>query len=94
MLINSGWSSGTARAPKTLPASPTATVQREPGEWTLPELSYELAMPSVTLYRWLKQGKLKARQGIGNGHPVWLVQADADELARLRSWRDGSRPHP
>jgi DNA invertase Pin-like site-specific DNA recombinase len=80
--------------PKPSPASPSATVQREPGEWTLPELAYELAMPPVTLYRWLKQGKLKARQGSGSGHPVWLVQADADELARLRSWRDGSRPHP
>ena len=80
--------------PKPSPASPSATVQREQGEWTLPELAYELAMPPVTLYRWLKQGKLRARQGVGSGHPVWLVQADADELARLRSWRVEARHHP
>jgi hypothetical protein len=80
--------------PKPSVASPSATVRREAGEWTLPELAYELAMPPITLYRWLKQGKLNARQGIGSGHPVWLVQADADELARLRSWRGEAHHQP
>jgi len=51
-------------------------------------------MPPVTLYSWLKQGKLKARRETAAGHPIWLVQADADELARLRSWRNESRRHP
>jgi hypothetical protein len=70
---------------------PSTAVGREPDEWTLPELAYELAMPTVTLYRWLKQGKLKARQETAAGHPIWLVQADAAELARLKSWRAESR---
>ena len=43
-------------------------------------LSYELAIPSVTLYRWIKQENLKSPQGIVSGHPVWLVQTDVDEL--------------
>jgi hypothetical protein len=36
---------------------------------------------------------LKARLEYA-GHPIWLIRADADELARLKSWRDESRPHP
>ena len=51
----------------------------------------ELAMPPVTLYRWLKHGRLKARQETAAGHPVWLIQADAAELAWLKSWRAESR---
>ena len=70
---------------------PSAAVGREADEWTLPELAYELAMPPVTLYRWLKHGRLKARQETAAGHPVWLIQADAAELARLKSWRAESR---
>lgn len=72
--------------------SPSAAAGREADEWTLQELAYELAMPPVTLYRWLKQGRLKARRGTAAGHPIWLVQADAAEVARLKSWRAESRP--
>lgn len=68
-------------------ASPASSVSRGPGERTLQELAHELAMPTVTLYSWLKQGKLTARQAVGHGHPIWLVQADPEQLALLRSWR-------
>jgi DNA invertase Pin-like site-specific DNA recombinase len=74
-------------------ASPSTSVQREPGEWTLKELCYELSMPVQTLYDWLRRGKLKARLEYA-GHPIWLIRADADELARLKSWRDESLHHP
>jgi hypothetical protein len=73
--------------------SPSTLVTRQAEEWTLQELAYELAMPTITLYNWLKQGKLKARREVGAGHPLWLVQVDTDELARLKSWRDNPRPH-
>ena len=69
----------------------STAVAREADEWTLPELAYELAMPPVTLYRWLKRGRLKARQETAAGHHVWLIKADAAELARLKSWRAESR---
>lgn len=85
---------GSLLARQGLPPSrptPSVAVKREGDEWTLPELAYELAMPTVTLYRWLRQGKLKARQETAAGHPVWLVRADAAELARLRSCRAESR---
>ncbi len=78
---------------KSTRSSPSTLVARQAEEWTLQELAYELAMPMITLYAWLKQGKLKARREIGAGHPLWLVQADADELVRLKSWRDHPRPH-
>lgn len=79
---------------KSTRPSPATLVARQPEEWTLQELAYELAMPTITLYAWLKQGKLKARREIGAGHPLWLVQVDTNELARLKSWRAGSNPHP
>jgi hypothetical protein len=72
--------------------SPAAAAQREAGEWTLRELACELSMPAITLRDWLKQGKLKARKETAAGHPVWLIKADAAELARLKSWRAESRP--
>lgn len=78
---------------KSARPSPAILVVREAEEWTLQELAYELAMPTVTLYKWLKQGKLKARREIGAGHPLWLVQADADELTRLKTLRAEPRPH-
>ncbi|MDD5469111.1 MAG: recombinase family protein [Anaerolineales bacterium] len=72
--------------------SPAAAVLRRADEWTLPELACELAMPAVTLYHWLKRGKLKARREASAGHTLWLIQADASELARLRSHRTEPRP--
>jgi DNA invertase Pin-like site-specific DNA recombinase len=67
--------------------TPASEVSREADEWTLTELSHQLDRPQPTLYRWLCRGVLKARQVIQQGHPLWLIQADAAELARLRSRR-------
>jgi hypothetical protein len=62
-------------------------VTRQTDEWTLQELAQALEMPSQTLYRWLRQGRLSGRRDTGGSHPVWLVRADAGELARLRALR-------
>jgi DNA invertase Pin-like site-specific DNA recombinase len=78
---------------KSARPSPSTLVARQAEEWTLQELAYELAMPTVTLYHWLKQGKLKARRESGGGHPLWLVQADANEVARLKSCRSAATAH-
>lgn len=67
--------------------TPAIEVSREADEWTLAELSHRLDKPQPTLYRWLRRGLLKARQVIQQGHPLWLIWADAAELERLRSRR-------
>jgi DNA invertase Pin-like site-specific DNA recombinase len=67
--------------------TPASEVAREADEWTLAELSHQLDRPQPTLYRWLCRGILKARQVTQQGHPLWLIQADAGELERLRSRR-------
>jgi hypothetical protein len=69
-------------------------VPREADEWTLAELAHALDMPQATLYTWLRQGQLKARQDTGLGHPIWLVHADGAELARLRSKRTVAQTGP
>jgi hypothetical protein len=74
---------------------PTANVapwpERREQEWSLPELSQALAMPSVTLFSWLKKGWLQARQVQRAGKPQWLVWADDAELERLRERRQTPR---
>ncbi len=70
-------------SPRKSPAWP----ERREQEWSLPELSRALAMPSVTLFSWLKKGWLQARQVQRAGKRQWLVWADAAELERLRERR-------
>jgi DNA invertase Pin-like site-specific DNA recombinase len=72
------------RRPRRTPAS---EVSRQADEWTLAELSHRLDRPQPTLYRWLCRGVLKARQVTRQGHPLWLIQADAAELERLQARR-------
>jgi DNA invertase Pin-like site-specific DNA recombinase len=60
-------------------------------EWTLNELAWQLQMPSVTVFSWLRKGWLQARQVVRGGHHQWLVRADAAELERLRARRAAPR---
>lgn len=64
------------------------TIQRNPDEWTLKELARELEMPEMTLYTWLRKGRLNARQEKQTGRSIWLVQADKAERERLRTLRN------
>jgi DNA invertase Pin-like site-specific DNA recombinase len=66
-------------------------VERDPDEWTLKGLARQLEMPEITLYAWLRKGKLNARKVAHKPRPVWLVQADAAELKRLKSLRGAPR---
>lgn len=72
------------------PLSPSSQVVREANEWTLKELVRELAMPQQTLQQWLRIGKLNARLAQARSRPIWLIRADADEIARLRQLRTAS----
>jgi DNA invertase Pin-like site-specific DNA recombinase len=64
---------------------------RESDEWTLNELAWQLRMPPVTAFSWLRKGWLQARQVVHGGHRQWLVWADAAELERLRVRRAAPR---
>jgi hypothetical protein len=71
--------------------SPSHQVVRQADELTLHELSQVLAIPEMTLYAWLRKGRLKARRDTSCSHPLWLIQADAAELERLRALRSARR---
>ncbi len=71
--------------------SPAHEVARRADELTLHELAQALAMPQMTLYAWLRKGRLKARRDTSSSHPLWLIQADAAELERLRALRRAPR---
>jgi hypothetical protein len=68
-----------------------AALAREAHEWTLQELEQVLGIPEETLYAWLCQGRLTARQVTTASHPRWLIWADAGELDRLRTLRNTPR---
>lgn len=67
--------------------TPATEVGREADEWTLAELSHRLDRPQPTLYRWLCRGVLKGRQVAQQGHPLWLIRADAATLEQLQAGR-------
>lgn len=71
------------------PAAPSAEA---PGanEWWLGDLAAELAMPSITLYNWLRRGLLAGRQEARPPYR-WIVYASAERLCSLRERRTGAR---
>jgi hypothetical protein len=66
-------------------------VAKEPSEWTLPDLAEKLGMPPVSLYSWIKKGKLEARRVQQGGQCILLIDADETEIARLQSLRNQRR---
>jgi hypothetical protein len=57
-------------------------------EWTLVGLAEELSMPVITLHSWIRRGWVTARKVLEVGaQGVWVIQADAAELQRLRALR-------
>jgi hypothetical protein len=66
-------------------------IERKADEWTLSELALELGVPSITLYAWLGQGRLRARQAQHGTRRLWLVWADKAELHRLQELRRAPR---
>lgn len=67
----------------TVPRGPKAPPSDNSNEWWLADLAKAIEMPLVTLYGWLKRGRLKARRVNGQ----WTAIADRAELRRLRRLR-------
>jgi DNA invertase Pin-like site-specific DNA recombinase len=70
---------------------PADGIAKKSSEWTLPDLAEKLGMPHVSLYSWIKKGKLEARRVQKGGRCILLIDADDAEIARLRSLRDQPR---
>jgi len=63
----------------------SGNVPREPGaEWTLQEASARLGIHRHTAYRWLREGRLRARMATRGDQRIWIVQMSAAELDQLR----------
>lgn len=75
---------------------PAAVLHHGPNEWTLAELAHRLDMPQPTLFAWLRRGRLRGRQVPHAARSLWLIQADAQDLAQLQAWRAAARAkrHP
>ena len=69
----------------------TADMCREADEWTMQELAQQLHMPGVTLYAWLRKGKIKGRKVMAASRSIWLLHADVMELEQLRKQRMAQR---
>jgi hypothetical protein len=78
-----------------LAGPPKIPEDRGPTEVTIHELSEILSVPRGTLGGWIRRGVLSSRRAMVGRHPVRLVQADATEIQRLKTYRlqHGSRRH-
>jgi DNA invertase Pin-like site-specific DNA recombinase len=71
------------------PRRPTAEQDRESlglDEWYLPDLAEHLKVPKETLHRWRRVGWVRGRKH-DDSRGRWILQADADEIERLRQLR-------
>ncbi|MGF1524144.1 MAG: hypothetical protein ACFBSF_17635 [Leptolyngbyaceae cyanobacterium] len=68
------------------PRTPRSQETLAQHEWWLRDLAATLAMPSVTLYDWVRRGWVRARQESQYPHH-WIIWADEVEVNRLRQHR-------
>ena len=60
-------------------------------EWLLADLALKLGMPSISLYSWLRRGWVQGRRVADDARNPWILQADAQELARLLALRQAPK---
>jgi DNA invertase Pin-like site-specific DNA recombinase len=88
MVLNLLSRQGMRASKKKVPAD---GIAKKTSEWTLPDLAEKLGMPHVSLYSWIKKGKLEARRVQKGGRYILLIDADDAEIARLQSLRNQPR---
>jgi hypothetical protein len=66
-------------------------VRRRAHEWSIAELAHELDMPTVSLYKWVRDGVIPARQVKHNGQTLWLLRVDSRCLEKLKERRAAQR---
>ena len=65
---------------------PAVLTGLNPGEWSVPGLSAELAMPTASIYNWIYRGWITARRAPGGRN--WIILAGQQQLAELRERRN------
>ncbi|MHB1530505.1 MAG: recombinase family protein [Acidiferrobacteraceae bacterium] len=60
-------------------------VEREPDEWTVPELARRLGLPQSTVYSWVLRGRLPSRSISAGSRPNRLVRANAETIATMHA---------
>lgn len=64
----------------------TNQLARQPGcEWTLQEVSERIGIHPHTAYRWVRNGRLKARIATHGDQRIWLVQLAETELQQPKA---------
>jgi DNA invertase Pin-like site-specific DNA recombinase/uncharacterized protein YndB with AHSA1/START domain len=64
----------------------TAGAELPRDQWWFADLACRLDMPQPTLYTWIRRGWVVARQ-LPGARGRWVIQADHEELKRLRALR-------
>lgn len=82
--------------PTATPAPVRTRPRPAPGEapgtdeWWLPDLATQLAMPTSTLYSWVRRGWVTTVRKETHAPYRWILRADSAELAVLRRRRAGA----
>jgi DNA invertase Pin-like site-specific DNA recombinase len=64
---------------------PAVLTGLPPGQWSVPGLSAELAMPTASIYNWIYRGWITARHAPGTRN--WIITADDEQMRQLRERR-------
>jgi DNA invertase Pin-like site-specific DNA recombinase len=64
---------------------PAVLTALAPGQWSVPDLSTELGMPTASIYNWIYRGWITARHAPGTTN--WIITADDEQLRALRQRR-------
>ena len=64
---------------------PAVLTSLAPGQWSVPGLAAELAMPTATIYNWIYRGWITARHAPGTKN--WIITADDQQIRQLRERR-------
>jgi hypothetical protein len=64
---------------------PAVLTGLAPGQWSVPRLAAELAMPTATIYNWIYRGWITARHAPGTRN--WIITADEQQILQLRERR-------
>jgi hypothetical protein len=64
---------------------PAVLTSLVPGQWSVPSLAAELAMPTATIYNWIYRGWITARHAPASKN--WIITADDQQIRQLRERR-------
>ena len=73
---------------------PSDNIAKGTNEWTIEDLAQKINMPKITLYKWLRQGKITGKKVYNGKCAIWLVSADENDIKKLKSLRNKPQTWP